>query len=194
MFYELNPKEIEPSVKKKMLRAWRSLMVAVGRINEAQEEVRKIDSFGFIKNRRPKKVLTVDSEGEFIAAFKKGEVTSIEAQVYVTKDKSKQSLGAYSVFDHKVTFVAELPGLKIVQYPVSFDKHRSLGEIENLPIADTLALRTYITAGQSLINLKMGFPNIPTRLSTSNNGIIFDVVYYYAMVKTARKGKVHAWK
>ena len=45
MFYELNPKEIEPSVKKKMLRAWRSLMVAVGRINEAQEEVRKIYSF-----------------------------------------------------------------------------------------------------------------------------------------------------
>ena len=194
MFHELNSKEAESSIKDKTLRAWRSFLIAIGRVDAAKEEADKIDSYGYVENRRYENVLTVDSEQEFIAALKKAGATSVEAQVYITKDKSKENLGAYAVYNHDVTFVAALPGLKSVRYPVSFDKHRSPDEADYLPITDTLALRTYLTAGQSLINLKMGFPNILTSLLTSNKGIKFDGNYYYDMVQTAMNRKVHAWK
>lgn len=207
MFYEFDLKTPQPSFKD---RAIRLLSIALGNIDPTEEEVDKIDKYGYLATKKEgrKNPHKVHSEEEFIQALKSTNATLVDAEIYVTRNKNELHLPrtitkVLDSFHHSITFRSVSKSGREFEYSVSFGDQMGNGNAETYPYSDTSALRTYVTAGNALVNLKNRFPDISTRLLTSNRGVhlltldgraSFSKAVYYEMVRSARKNHVEPWK
>ena len=101
---------------------------------------------------------------------------------------NEKSVSSY--FSHNLKFIGTLTNQKRIEYRVYHGREVDNVDADSSPVSDSEALKTYLTAGKALNNLKLIFPNIETRLSTGNRKTKMTGDYYRQMVQTGRKYNV----
>lgn len=188
MFERHRRTEPQLSLKDKALRL---LSIALGNIDTVQEEVDKINSYGQARRTKEvKRTFKAMDEEDFVDLLKKGGVTSIEAIVQLNRLSPITKRGVIGYFSHNLKFVGTLENKRRVEYRVYHGREVDNKDADSSPIEDGEALKTYLTAGRALNNLKLTFPHVETRLSTLNRKTNLTKDYYRQMVESGRRYKV----
>ena len=180
--------EAQLPFKDKLLR---TLSIALGNTDTIKEEVDQIDSFGRARNPgKTKRTFKAEKESDFIYLLSTGKVISVEAIVQLNRLYPINEKSVSSYFSHNLKFIGTLTNQKRIEYRVYHGREVDNVDADSSPVSDSEALKTYLTAGKALNNLKLIFPNIETRLSTGNRKTKMTGDYYRQMVQTGRKYNV----
>lgn len=177
-----------------LLDARRLVLIYLGLIDIIKEEVDQVNQYGQALPYKGEKTITKNSLEEFIQTIQQQGGISIEAVVGVhtnRKDKLIKDLNiGVDIFNYGISLKALLNNGRIVSFTQNFGRKCGSIDASVNPHNDTNALKTYITAGKTLIGIKTHFPKLRVRLSTSEPKFSLDQDTYHDLLRIAKKHRI----
>lgn len=171
--------------------------ISLGLIDRVKEEVDQIDQYGQALPYDDKKILTTDSLERFLQTIRQQTGNFVEAVVDVHTSRTDKAINVrvLGIDSFNYSFILKAPQNdgNIVVLTQNFGERYGNSDANLSPRNDTYALKTYITAGKTLVDIKTLFPGLTMRLATSERKFGLDKNTYYDMLQMAKQYGVKPW-